>query len=166
MENIIELNDSRIITDVLNKAFMTVALEFALTKENAPRHPAFIGPDVIERQLNKKKKMYGYIINDQTVGCVGYWSNDDTMYHIERLATLPEYRHMGIGKKLMVFVENKIMEHGGKMAEVHVLDKNNLLIAWYKKLGYEIIRIDELKHLPFNSCVMNKTLVVQDLPCG
>ena len=158
MENIIELNDNIIITNVLNKAFMTVALEFALTKENAPRHPAFIGPDVIERQLSRGLIMYGYIINNQTVGCVGYWSNDDTMYHIERLSTLPEYRHIGIGKKLMVFAENKIMEHGGKIAEVHVLDKNSLLITWYKKLGYVEIRIDELKHMPFNSCVMNKTL--------
>ena len=160
MEDIIELNDSKIIADVLNKAFMTVALQFDLTKENAPRHPAFIGSDVIEMQLSRGLKMYGYIINDQIVGCVGYWSDNDKIYHIERLATLSEYRHLGIGKKLMAFIENKIAESDGKIAEIHVLDKNSLLIAWYKKLGYEKIRVDELKHLPFNSCVMNKTLTI------
>jgi len=162
MEKIIEANDSGIVTDILNKAFMIVALQFGLTKENAPRHPAFIGSDAIERQLAGGLKMYGYAINDQIVGCAGYWSDNDNIYHIERLAVLPEHRHQGIGKKIMAFVENKIMENGGKIAEIHVLDKNNLLIAWYKELGYAEIRIDELKHLPFNSCVMNKALLGTD----
>jgi hypothetical protein len=33
MDNITELNDSKIITDILNRAFMTVALQFNFTKE-------------------------------------------------------------------------------------------------------------------------------------
>ena len=159
MENIIELKDSKIITGILNNAFMTVALEYKFTKENAPRHPAFLEPEAIEAQLHKGFNMYGYTVSNQTVGCVGYWCDSNSIYHIERLATLPEYRHLGIGKKLMGFVENKIRENGGKTAEVHVLDKNNLLIEWYKELGYTEIRIDELKLLPFNSYVMNKTLL-------
>jgi ribosomal protein S18 acetylase RimI-like enzyme len=74
------------------------------------------------------------------------------------LATLPEFRHLGIGKKLMQFVENIIKEIGGKIAEIHVVDKNIVLRNWYKKLNYFEIRIDEIKSLPFNSCVMNKDL--------
>ena len=160
MEDIIEIKDSKIITDILNTSFMTIALKFGLTKENAPNHPAFIGSDTIENQLIKGLKMYGYASNDQIVGCVGYWTDNNETYHIERLATLPEHRHSGIGKKLMEFAEGKIMNNGGKIAEIHVLDKNTTLIEWYKKLKYAEIRIDELKHLPFNSCVMNKTLIL------
>jgi ribosomal protein S18 acetylase RimI-like enzyme len=159
MDTVIELKVSKIITEILNRAFMTVALEYNLTKENAPRHPAFLDPKAIEAQLHKGLKMYGYVVNDKTVGCVGYWCDNDKNYYIERLATLPEYRHLGIGKKLMEFVENKMAVNGGKTIEIHVLDKNILLIEWYKKLGYAEIRIDELKHLPFNSYVMGKTLV-------
>jgi len=158
MENIKEVYDSEMITSIINKSFMTIALQYNLTKENAPKHPAFINSDVIMTQLNRGFKMYGYFINEQLVGCVGYWTDDGGINHIERLATLPEHRHLGIGKKLMEFVENKIMENRGKIAEVHVLDKNTTLIQWYKKMEYTIIRIDELKHLPFNSCVMNKIL--------
>jgi ribosomal protein S18 acetylase RimI-like enzyme len=77
--------------------------------------------------------MYGYIINDGIAGCVGYSYHKEKIYFIQRLATLPEYRHLGIGKKLMEFVESKIIEIGGKIAEVHVVDKNILLIEWYKK---------------------------------
>lgn len=157
-EIIVELKDSEIIINLLNKAFMTVALEFNLTKENAPRHPAFLGKEAIEIQLNKGFKMYGYSMNDSIIGCVGYWFDENKIYHIERLATLPEYRNLGIGKKLMEYIESKIKEKGGKITEIHVLDKNIKLIEWYKKLGYVYIRVDEIKNMPFNSYVMNKNL--------
>jgi ribosomal protein S18 acetylase RimI-like enzyme len=163
LNNIIELKDSSIITDILNKAFMTVALQFNFTKENVPRFPAFITPNIIENQLNNGLKMYGYKDNDQIIGCAGYSYYKDKIYIIERLAALPEYRHSGIGRKLMDFVENKITENGGKIAEIHVVDINIILVEWYKKLGYKEIRVDKLvdgaMKLPFNSCIMNKTLV-------
>ena len=158
MENIIELNDSKIITDILNKGFLTVAQQYNFTQENAPIFPAFINYDRIENSLNNGLKMYGYKNNDQIIGCVGYSFYKEQIYFIERLATLPEFRHLGIGKKLMQFVENIIKEIGGKIAEIHVVDKNIILRNWYKKLNYFEIRIDEIKSLPFNSCVMNKDL--------
>jgi GNAT superfamily N-acetyltransferase len=162
MENIVEVNDSKIITDILNMAFITVAQQFNFTKENVPRFPAFINADVIEESIKNGLKMYGYKNNDRIIGCVGYSYYKDQIYMIERLATLPEHRHLGVGKKLMDFAENKIMENGGKTAEIHVVDINEILIAWYKNSGYKEIRVDKLvdgsMKLPFNSCVMNKEL--------
>jgi ribosomal protein S18 acetylase RimI-like enzyme len=106
--------------------------------------------------------MYGYKIDDQIVGCIGYSYYKEQIYFIERLATLPEYRHLGIGKKLMEYIENKIKENDGKTAEIHVVDINEILVEWYKKLNYKHIRTDKLvdgtKKLPFDSCVMNKEL--------
>jgi len=159
MDNIVEINDSRIITDILNKSFMTVALEFNFTKENAPRFAAFINSDVIEKQFGNGLKMYGYSLNNQIVACMGYSYYKDQIYFIERVATLPEYRHLKIGRRLMEFAENKIIENGGQIAEVHVVDKNRLLIEWYEKLRYIEIRVDEIKTFPFNSLVMNKDLI-------
>ena len=49
--------------------------------------------------------MYGYIIGDKIIGCGGYSYYKDQLYLIERLATLPEYRNIGVGKKLMRFIE-------------------------------------------------------------
>jgi ribosomal protein S18 acetylase RimI-like enzyme len=162
MEMFLELTDSIIITNILNRAFLTVALSFNFTKESVPRFPAFINSEVIEKQLNSGLKMYGYKINDQIVGCIGYSFYKDKVYFIERLATLPEYRHLGIGKKLMEYIEKKIKENGGKTAEIHVVDINVILVEWYKKMDYKQIRIDKLVDgkikLPFDSCVMNKEL--------
>ena len=90
--------------------------------------------------------------------CAGFSYYKDDIYFIERLATLPEYRHLGVGKKLMEYVEGKIRDIGGKIVEIHIVDKNIVLKEWYKELKYVEIRIDEIKALPFNSCVMNKKL--------
>jgi len=158
MENIIEVNDSKIITDILNRAFITVARQYNFTKENAPTFSAFINSDRIDGFLNNGLKMYGYKKDNQIIGCVGYSYYKDRIYFIERLATLPEYRHLGVGKKLMQFAENEIKDIGGEIAEIHVVDKNIVLREWYKKLNYVEIRIDEIKTLPFDSCVMNKEL--------
>ncbi|MCL2080277.1 MAG: GNAT family N-acetyltransferase [Oscillospiraceae bacterium] len=158
MENIIEINDSKIITDILNRAFLTVAEQYNFTRENAPTFPAFIGTDRIDDFLNKGLKMYGYKIYGNIIGCAGYSYYKENIYFIERLATLPEYRHLGVGKKLVEYVENKIKDIGGEIVEIHVVDKNIILREWYKKLNYVEIRIDEIKTLPFNSCVMNKKL--------
>ncbi|WP_461257280.1 GNAT family N-acetyltransferase [Treponema sp. R80B11-R83G3] len=161
-EKIIELTDSKVITGIINKAFMTVALQYGFTKETVQRFPAFIGADIIEKQLIDGLKMYGYKIDEQMVGCVGYSYYKEQTYIIERLAVLPDYRHLGIGKKLMAFIENQIKEKGGKISEIHVIDMNEILVEWYKKLNYKQIRTDKLydgtRKLPFNSCVMNKEL--------
>jgi len=157
MEKIDELHNSRIITEILNKAFNTVALQFNFTRENAPRFPAFIDQTIIEKDLQRGLKMFGFKVNDRVAGCIGYSFYKEKIYLIERLATLPEYRHSGIGRKLMDFCENKIRDAGGKIIELHVVDQNKVLIEWYEKQGYRIIRVDEIKTAPFNSCVMNKS---------
>ena len=36
MKNIVELHDSKIITSILNTAFLTFAQEYNFTRENAP----------------------------------------------------------------------------------------------------------------------------------
>ncbi|MDR1530856.1 MAG: hypothetical protein LBS62_01475 [Clostridiales bacterium] len=94
MKNIIEINDSKNITTILNRAFMTVAQQYNYTKDNAPEFPAFINHNIIEKQLISGLKMYGYKMNTEIVACAGYSYNKDQVYFIERLATLPEYRHL------------------------------------------------------------------------
>jgi ribosomal protein S18 acetylase RimI-like enzyme len=164
MRNITELFDSKIITNILNRAFLAFAQEFNFTKENAPNHLAFINSDGVEAWLNNGLKMYGYKSDDKIIGCVGYSYHNDQIYLIERLATLPEYRNLGIGKKLMEFIENEIKNIDGKIAEIHVTDKNIVLREWYKKQGYMEIGIEEvhipgIATLPFKACIMSKELI-------
>jgi ribosomal protein S18 acetylase RimI-like enzyme len=163
LENILELNDSKIISNILNKAFLAFAQEYNFTKENAPNHLAYINSDGVEVWLNNGLKMYGYKIDGKIIGCGGYSYYKDQVYLIERLAVLPEYRNLGAGKKLMEFIENKIKNMGGRIVEIHVTDKNIALKKWYRKQGYFEIKIEEvnipgIKTVPFKACVMNKEL--------
>ena len=164
MEDIVELNDCKIIMGILNKAFLTFAQEYNFTRENAPYHLAYINAGIIKSWLNNGLKMYGYRIDDKIIGCGGYSYQKNQKYLIERLATLPEYRNIGVGKKLMGYIENIVKEIGGKMIEIHVTDKNTVLREWYKKQGYVEIRIEEvnipgIEKIPFKACVMTKDLI-------
>jgi ribosomal protein S18 acetylase RimI-like enzyme len=78
-------------------------------------------------------------------------------------AYAPEYRNLGVGKGLMEFLENRIKNIGGKIAEIHVTDKNTVLREWYKRQGYIEMGIKEVKIpgvtiVPFKACVINKEL--------
>jgi ribosomal protein S18 acetylase RimI-like enzyme len=164
LENILEINNSKIISNILNRAFLAFAQEYNFTKENAPNHLAYINSDGIEIWLNNGLKMYGYKMDDKIIGCVGYSFYKEQIYLIERLATLPEYRNLGVGKKLMGFIENKIRNMGGKIVEIHVTDKNIVLKKWYREQGYvekkiEEVNIPGIKKVPFKACVMNKELI-------
>ena len=164
MENIEKINDSKIITEILNKAFLAFAQEYNFTKENAPNHLAFINSDKVDSWLKNGLSMYGYKLENKLVGCAGNSHLMDQIFLIERVATLPEYRKLGIGKKLMEFNENEIKKNGGKIVEIHVTDKNIPLREWYKKQGYIEIRIEEVNipgiaKVPFKACIMNKELI-------
>ena len=135
MKNIVELNDSKIVSFVLNRAFLAFAQECNFTKENAPNHLAFIDSDGVEAWLNNGLKMHGYIIDDKIIRRGGHSYYKDQLYLIERLATLPEYRNIG--------VENKIKNIGGNYVEIHFADKNTVTREWYKKQGCKEIKIEE-----------------------
>ena len=158
-----ELNDSKIISFILNKAFLAFAQEFNFTKENAPNHLAFIAPDNINVWLNNGFKMYGYKIGKEIIGCIGYSYIKEQEYLIERLAVLPEHRNKGIGKELVKYIENEISKKNGNISELHVTDKNITLKKWYEKQGYKEIRIEDviipgIDNVPFKACVMRKEL--------
>jgi len=164
LENIFELNDSKIISFILNRAFLTFAQEYNFTKENAPNHLAFIKSNDIKIWLSNGFKMYGYKIEEEIIGCIGYSYIKEHEYLIERLAVLPENRNKGIGKELVNYIENVIVKLNGKISELHVTDKNIQLINWYKKQGYKEIRIEDVKipgieNVPFKACVMRKELI-------
>ena len=161
MENIISINNTSVITSIVNNSFLTVAKEFGFTKENAPTFSAFIGEDRIEKDLNRGLIMYGYSFENKIIGCVGYSIKDEN-YLIERLAVLPEFRHKNVGRKLMEYVEQKIIENGGKMIEVNIVNENTKLKEWYKCMDYKEVEIKEYGHLPFKVGILMKEINVKN----
>jgi N-acetylglutamate synthase-like GNAT family acetyltransferase len=153
-----ELNDSEDITIIINKSFMTVANEFGYTKENIPKFPAFIESSIIENEIKSGIKIFGYKKNKKIFGCAGYKKYTNEIYEIKRLAVLPEYRHLGIGKKLLQYNENIIKRKCGKIVEIHIENNNVQLKQWCEKNKYKEIEIEEINGLPFKVCKMQKEI--------
>jgi ribosomal protein S18 acetylase RimI-like enzyme len=156
--DIIKLSDSQDITRIINKSFMTVADEFGYTKEDIPTFPAFIESNIIENEIKSGIKIFGYKKNKKIMGCAGYMKYTDEIFKIKRLAVLPEYRHLGIGKKLLKYNEKIIKMNCGKKIEAHIVNSNEQLKQWYKKNGYKEIEIEEINGLPFKVCKMQKKI--------
>ena len=162
MNNIIEITSDeqkKELVDVIGESNATVARDLNLTKENAPTNPAFITYEALEESMNKGLAMYGFYEDKKLVGCVGIEDpqKDDTFY-IERLAVLPDYRHKGIGRRLMDYAFEKIKCNNGKTVSIGIIDENTVLKEWYKKYGFEGSGTKKFDHLPFTVCFMQKSV--------
>ena len=156
MDKIEECNDSIILTEIQHKSFITVAEEFGYTIENAPYHSAFIKKEKIEKQIIDGGQFFVYKIGDEFIGSIGYIFENDS-YVIERLAVIPEYRHKGIGKKLMEFIENIVRNKNSKSIQLEMIDNNSVLKEWYKEQGYKVIETKD-KGIIFKITIMKKEL--------
>ena len=157
-------DDFIILSKLLNIAFATVAKEFGLTKQNNPTNSAFITSDELKAQLTECREFYKYIDNGNPVGFIAIektLDGSDTFY-IEKLSVIPNYRHLGIGNRLLDFASNRIVELGGKRISIGLINSNIVLKNWYDKLGYVEYSVKIFEHLPFEVCLMEKTLAIRN----
>jgi N-acetylglutamate synthase-like GNAT family acetyltransferase len=157
---VISENEIELATKIINKSFLTVALEFNFTQENAPTFPAYITAATIENQIQCGLKLFIYEDNGIGVGCIGVsYSNESNSFKAERLAVIPEYRHRGIGQKMMDFIEKKVKEECGSSVFVEIVNENIKLKEWYIRNNFSEVRIEKYDHLPFTVSVLEKKLI-------
>ena len=89
--------------DLIRSSFMTVADEYGITKENAPRFTAFaISDDRLYWHMDQEHRPM-FVAEESGVLC-GYYSlliQENGECELNNLAVLPQYRHRGIGKQLL-----------------------------------------------------------------
>lgn len=73
-----------------------------------------------------------------------YGSKVSSAVDIESVAVLPEHRGRGIGKALMLKVEEEAKKRGYKYMVLEVREKNMPALSLYRKLGYT-----PLERLPY-----------------
>ena len=158
IQQVTKQNDFAVLAKLLNESFATVAKEFGLTKENSPTNNAFIASDELKAQLIENREFYTYVNNGKIIGFIAIeksLSTPDTFY-IEKLAVAPGCRHLGIGRRLMDFASNRIVELGGKYISIGLINSNTILKNWYGKQGYVECSVKAFEHLPFEVCIMGK----------
>jgi diamine N-acetyltransferase len=153
-------NDLSEIVHVLNISHATVAEEYAFTKENNPSNNAFIDEPTLRAQLNKGIVLYVLSIGGILAGCIAIEKSatETGTFYIEKVSVIPEYRNKEYGLKLMDFATAKIMEAGGKVISIALIDSNSKLKSWYSKQGFVETGTKDFKHLPFRVCFMRKEL--------
>ena len=157
-------NDFDTLAKLLNEAFVTVAKEFGLTKENSPNNNAFIAGDELKAQLTESREFYTYANIGKLVGFIAIEKalNTPDTFYIEKLAVAPDSRHLGIGRQLMDFASNRIVELGGKCISIGLINSNTVLKTWYNKQGYVECSVKTFEHLPFEVCIMEKIIKKQE----
>jgi ribosomal protein S18 acetylase RimI-like enzyme len=144
--------------EVISNSFETVALEFGLNELNCSTHPSLMTFDKL-LELKQKARLFGLFLANVQVGFVAIEKADDTLYYMDKLAVLPEYRHKGCGRKLVGFVLSYVKKHKGEKVSLGMIDESAVLKNWYKQPGFKEVGTKNFEHLPFTVCFMEKSLL-------
>ncbi|MDD2268668.1 MAG: GNAT family N-acetyltransferase [Eubacteriales bacterium] len=146
--------------NVIKDSFLTVASEFGITQENAPRYVAFATTD--ERllwQFNEGRSMFAYFNNDKKI--IGYYSLEkqgNSECELNNLCVLNDFRHKGIGKELLHHAFIHAKDSGCKQMNIGITEENVKLKNWYASFGFIHIGIKKFDFFPFTSGYMKKEL--------
>ena len=164
IQQVTKQNDFDTLAKLLNEAFISVSKKFGLTKENSPTNNAFIASDELKAQLIESREFYTYTNNGKLVGFIAIEKalNTPDTFYIEKLAVVPDSRHLGIGRRLMDFALNRIVELGGKCISIGLINSNAVLKDWYNKQGYVECFVNTFEHLPFEVCIMERIITKQE----
>ena len=145
---------------VIRDSFATVAEEFNITEENAPRYTAFATD---ENRLNwhlngEKRPMFGYFYEDKLVGYFSLLRLENGECELNNLAVLPKYRHEGIGAKLVEHAFKTAKEYGCTKMKIGIVEENRVLRKWYEKLGFVHVGTQKFEFFPFTCGYMEKKI--------
>ena len=122
---------------LIRKSFRTVADTCGITEENAPRFTAFATTEErLQRQLEEEHRPM-FVWEEDGILC-GYYSlcmQDGQECELNNLAVLPEYRHHGIGKKLLEHAEESARKAGCRTMTFGIVEENRVLRQWYEQNG-------------------------------
>ena len=156
----VEQKDIKECVDVIVKSFMTVADEFGFTIENASRFTAFA---TTEDRLNwhmegEHRPMYVYIEDDIIVGYYSLLLQENEACELNNVCVLSEYRHKGIGEKLMKHAFITATELGCKKINIGIVEENTVLKEWYASQGFIHTGTRKFDFFPFTCGYMEKTI--------
>ena len=148
---------------VIRQGFMTVAKDFGLTKDNCPTNGAFIEKERLIEEKVKGHIMYGMMDQDKIIGFMQLEKNTDDLFYLQKLVVLPEYRHMGLGTKILDYAKKQVREMGGERISIGIIEENTVLKNWYLAYGFRPTGTKKFEHLPFTVGFME--LKVADAEC-
>lgn len=135
--------------EVIRQSFATVARDFNLTMVNCAGHTSFITNERLASKIKEGYYTFGYFVDGKLIGFTSLTEVGDAAYEMNNVSILPEYRHFGYGKSLLVFCKGKVEELGGNKITIGIVEENTVLKEWYAANGFIHTGTKRFKHLPF-----------------
>jgi|GEM_PF-578211 Sortase and related acyltransferases len=147
--------------EVIRSSFRTVADEFGFTPDNAPRFTAFAMDErrLMYQYFMEKRPMYVYAQHGRIVGYYSVYLQEDGSAELNNLAVLPEFRHCGIGAKLLEDCFAKVRLLGRSKLRIGIVEENAVLRQWYEKHGFVHTGTEKFDFFPFTCGYMEKNLM-------
>ena len=147
--------------NVIKRSFQTVADEFGVTIENAPRFTAFATTE--ERlfyQLEYEHRlMMAYFSDEGKI--LGYYSLmflENNECELNNLCVLPEARHKKIGEALLDDAVVCAKKKGCKKMKIGIVEENKVLRHWYENHGFIHTHTEKYDFFPFTCGYMERFL--------
>ena len=145
---------------VIRESFQTVADEFGFTVENAPRFTAFATDEgrLYYQFHEEKRPMYVYLVGKKIVGYYSLALREDGSAELGSISVLPEYRHKGIGAKLMTDAMLRAKAFGKTVMKLSIVEENQVLRKWYEGFGFVHTGTQKFDFFPFTCGYLEREL--------
>lgn len=141
--------DTCILSGLIRASYQDVAQRFNLTRKNCPKHPSNCKDDWIKKDLDRGVTYYILFKEGIPAGCVAMEKAESQTCFLERLAVLPEFRHKGLGRKLVTHILDMAEKINAKTVSIGIIAKQENLKIWYETLGFVYVATKKFDHLPF-----------------
>ncbi len=142
------------ISGIIRSAYLEVAERFDLNLENCPKHPSNCTDQWIQSDLDRGVTYYLLELAGKPVGCGALEMVNDELCYLERVAVLPEYKRRGLGRKLVDHLLNQAMQKGVREVGIGIIAKQQELMNWYQRIGFDKGETKRFDHLPFEVMFM------------
>ena len=149
MINQVQRSELECCLSVIQKSFADIAIQFNLTRENCPNHTSFMTIQNLLYHWDNGFLMYGYYLDNANIGYVSLEDKGNAVFELRNLSILPEHRHKGYGKQLLIFCKAKVRELNGSSISIGIIEENTVLKNWYTENGFEHLGTKLFEHLPF-----------------
>ena len=146
--------------NVIKESFITVANDFGLTIENAPRFTAFATTEdrLKWHFLGENRPMYVFFDKDTIVGYYSLLLQENNECELNNLCVIPTYRHQGIGEELLKNAFEVAKEFGCETMNIGIVEENKVLRTWYETFGFVHVGTKIFDFFPFTCGYMKKSL--------
>ena len=156
----ITAEEAQTCSSVIRESFLTVAEEFGITQENAPRFTAFaVTEERVRRQVEEGRQVIACFSREgQMAGCYSLHPLSEDVCELNHLCVLPAFRHQHIGALLM----RDALERAGRMdcglMALSLVEENARLKRWYENFGFVSVGTEKFEFFPFTCGYMERRI--------